>query len=276
MRQLSDLIQPDSLTIAFLQPGAFDIEVQRTRHSKVAPCTIIATATHGRYAVSRRGEGGLVAPGGVFIASAGDLLTIDHIGDEATGRMSARWVHATFRLWNMVDLTSFLSLPLIVEPEQGAKLVDLVLRIEELGRCDTLPAVINRQALGWELLASVTQLGTMRPDADQRLVGFTRLAPVLGYLQEQMGNPICVHDLAEVAGMSPSHLYLLFQRWLQTTPMEFLKEMRVHRAGQLLLSSDLSVAEVSDLVGFANPFHFSRVFHQIMGATPSAYRQSPG
>ena len=54
--------------------------------------------------------------------------------------------------------------------------------------------------------------------------------------------------------------------------MDYLRCLRMDRAKQLLLAGELSVAQVADAVGFADPYHFSRVFRQHEGMPPTEYR----
>ncbi len=78
--------------------------------------------------------------------------------------------------------------------------------------------------------------------------------------------------LARVAGVSRGHLVRVFRRDLGVTPVEAQRLLRLERAASLLARTNLPVQEVSDLTGFDSPFHFSRVFRTIYGASPRTWR----
>ncbi len=82
------------------------------------------------------------------------------------------------------------------------------------------------------------------------------------------GNPT-VAELAHDLGMSPRHLTGLCRTLFGEPPARLHLRLKLRRAEQLLRYERLRVKEVSDTLGFANPFHFSRVFRRVMGRAPS-------
>ena len=84
---------------------------------------------------------------------------------------------------------------------------------------------------------------------------------------------IRLDDISRVAFVSPQNLCRLFKKELQIGPMECARLLRVEYAGVLLERSHLTVKEVSNLTGFENPFHFSRVFKGVYGVSPQNYRE---
>lgn len=82
------------------------------------------------------------------------------------------------------------------------------------------------------------------------------------------GNPTVV-ELAADAKMSPRHLTTLCQEIFSKGPARFLLHLKLRRAEEMLRYRGQSVKEVSDSLGFANPYHFSRVFKRVYGRPPS-------
>lgn len=80
--------------------------------------------------------------------------------------------------------------------------------------------------------------------------------------------------IAEKMGMSLRSLYYRLDGLLTVTPSSIIKEYRIRYAGQLLLTTDMSVDEVMDKCGFTNRGTFFRNFSSRYGMTPKAYRQS--
>lgn len=72
-------------------------------------------------------------------------------------------------------------------------------------------------------------------------------------------------------GVSRTMLFLKIKAWTNCTPNEFINEIRLKRAAQLLEQNKLTVAEVSYKVGFNNPKYFSKCFQKKYGETPSQF-----
>lgn len=92
------------------------------------------------------------------------------------------------------------------------------------------------------------------------------------WIQQNYSHPITVEEVAAQVGVSRSYLFRAFQEVFQLSPREYLSQLRIQRACQLLRHSPLSVRAVATSVGFEDHYYFSRAFRQAMGVTPTAYR----
>lgn len=81
-----------------------------------------------------------------------------------------------------------------------------------------------------------------------------------------------VASLAEQLDVDPRTLYNLFLRYAGCSPKKYLKNFCMDHAKYLLLHTTKNIGEIAEEVGFSNQFHFSRVFHETIGMTPSDYR----
>ncbi len=73
--------------------------------------------------------------------------------------------------------------------------------------------------------------------------------------------------------MSPYHFIRIFKNETGKTPYEYLVDIKIEKACSLLRRSNLSVTEICFLCGFNSSSHFSTVFKQKIGVSPSMYRQ---
>ena len=93
-------------------------------------------------------------------------------------------------------------------------------------------------------------------------------------LEADAAAGLSLAQLASAASVTPEHLCRLFQASLGHSPMKAVRLARLDIAAGLLVRSNYSVGEVSALCGFANPFHFSRVFKTAFGQTPAVMRRA--
>jgi transcriptional regulator GlxA family with amidase domain len=96
---------------------------------------------------------------------------------------------------------------------------------------------------------------------------------VVGVLRARLADPWTLNALAEEVHLSRSQLARSFDAAVGTSPMAYLRRLRVERMARLLASTDLSVAESARSVGWKNQFHASQCFHAHYGVSPTEYRR---
>ena len=80
--------------------------------------------------------------------------------------------------------------------------------------------------------------------------------------------------LAAECNISEVYFRKLFTKHFGISPKQFIIEMRIQKAKELLREGALSVISISERCGFSNPYHFSRLFKEHTGITPSEYRKA--
>jgi AraC-like DNA-binding protein len=85
-------------------------------------------------------------------------------------------------------------------------------------------------------------------------------------------RPLDVPALARIAHVSEAYFIRTFRATFGETPHRYLQRRRVERAMFLLRETDRSVTDICFAVGFASLGTFSRTFHDVVGRSPSAYR----
>lgn len=125
---------------------------------------------------------------------------------------------------------------------------------------------------------------SIRTDRDiQRLsiptrigVRHPRLSRVIERMEQSIEEPVSPADLAEEVGMSTRQLERLFRRYLNRSPKRYYMELRLARARNLLMQTELSVINVALACGFSSPSHFSKCYRAQYGTTPYRERGAHG
>lgn len=96
----------------------------------------------------------------------------------------------------------------------------------------------------------------------------------IDFLEEQLARPLSNDQVAAVAGMSSSYFIREFKAYTGKTPYSFFIDLKVEKAKELLLNKNMSITEAAQACGFSSPGHFSTVFKQKIGTTPSEYKKT--
>jgi AraC-like DNA-binding protein len=97
------------------------------------------------------------------------------------------------------------------------------------------------------------------------------VSAIIAYVSENMAESLSVRDLAERAFMSPSALSHLFQDVTGRSPYQFIKEMRLNRARELLVENRSTVTQISTQVGYSSTSHFINEFRDRYGVSPRGF-----
>ena len=100
-------------------------------------------------------------------------------------------------------------------------------------------------------------------------------AAISRYIRDNLGEPITVETLAQIAQMPPGRFGSAFQDATGMSVRQWQTDCRVRSAQRLLTDNpDESLIEVATLCGFADQSHFSRAFLKAVGLTPTAWLHS--
>ncbi|WP_165423650.1 helix-turn-helix transcriptional regulator [Ktedonosporobacter rubrisoli] len=92
------------------------------------------------------------------------------------------------------------------------------------------------------------------------------------YIEAHYTEALTLQEIAVAIGASPSYAHRCFTLYAGISAVEYVQRLRLERAVQLLLSSDLSLGAISLAVGFRSQGYFTRLFSQKLGLSPSRYR----
>jgi CheY-like chemotaxis protein/ligand-binding sensor domain-containing protein len=96
---------------------------------------------------------------------------------------------------------------------------------------------------------------------------------IMDFLNENVGNSaLRVEDIAHATNLSLTALYGKMKSIVGMSPGDFMKQVRIEKAKEMIAKSDATFAEIAYNVGFADPKYFSRCFKSEVGMTPKEYR----
>ncbi|MDF0594908.1 GlxA family transcriptional regulator [Psychromarinibacter halotolerans] len=154
----------------------------------------------------------------------------------------------------------------------GTSSIDLMLKIiardhgEELANAvaDQLIYTTIRTDQDTQRLSVPTRIGVRHP----------KLSQVIHMMEKNIEEPISPATLARDVGMSTRQLERLFRRYLNRSPKRYYMELRLQKARNLLMQTDMSVINVALACGFASPSHFSKCYRAHYSTTPYRERGS--
>lgn len=163
--------------------------------------------------------------------------------------------------------------PVALTGELTSTLIEVLERVV-IASTDALRQRVLQQALMSEVVFELL-VGPQGPALRRAVHEQGKLRPlltVMRHIDEHSHRPIRVAALARRAGMSESSFFACFRDATGTTPLQYVKTLRLTKARLLLDTDAASVTEVAYIVGYASGSQFSRDFRRAFGVAPSSLR----
>ena len=203
-------------------------------------------------------------------AKAGDLLFLRK-GESYTARVSSNtpWEHIViaFDVWDEKEMEHF--------PFETVNKISHVKRFEELF-CNAYDAFnrggttknLETKALIYQIFSRLLHEKEKQFFNKSKYKGIKDAAE---YVESNYKEKISVEMLSDISGYSVSHFSRLFKELYSCAPLEYINEVRINKAKNMLRTEMFSLAEIAEECGFSNVYYFSRIFKQTVGVTPRKY-----
>lgn len=156
----------------------------------------------------------------------------------------------------------------------GTSSIDLMLKIIADDHGEDFANTVADQLI---YSAIRTDQDTQRLSIPTRIgVRHPKLSQVIQMMEQAIEEPISPSELADDVGMSTRQLERLFRRYLNRSPKRYYMELRLQKARNLLMQTDMSVINVALACGFASPSHFSKCYRAHYSTTPYRERGTHG
>lgn len=145
-------------------------------------------------------------------------------------------------------------------------------------KIDLIVNEFAKKKLGYDAVCSAVLKEIITETARIALVSIPenswKIEKAVQYIEQHFDNDISNSDLAAVAGYHPYHLNRLMKSTIGMTLHQYILNTRLEKSKDLLLNTDMPVAEIAEKCGFKNSYHFSNTFKSKIGATPTLFRNT--
>ena len=148
-------------------------------------------------------------------------------------------------------------------------------RILQLGQIDSVDQVIAFQSILATLSGSTDRvpLASGEVTVSEMPRDRARMQRVLDWLHAHYDQPLRLEPLCRIAHLTDSQLQRVFKRSTRMSISQYLTQLRIGRACQMLVQTDRPLSHIAAECGFSDAAHFSRQFRQARGMAPSAFRR---
>jgi AraC family transcriptional regulator len=110
-------------------------------------------------------------------------------------------------------------------------------------------------------------------ETEKRTLSRERLRRVTDYIEAHLAEPLSLTEIGEIACLSPFHFSRCFKRSMGVGLHAYVLRRRIEHAKQLMVYSDLSLAQIASAVGFDSQSSFTARFSRDVGLTPGRFRK---
>ena len=187
-----------------------------------------------------------------------------YLGDNA---LSYLWSHFTGSYTErFLAESGFKKLPCIIQSDPSIKIIS---HFEKLFYIFSLHEPLQKQRLACQLENILLSIA-LNSNSTYMVRG---LAKSLGYIHTCYNKEIRIPELAKMESLSNSRYITVFKENMGMSPSEYILNLRINVACDLLRHHDLSVKEVAASVGYYNSHFFSKLFKKKTGSTPKKYKE---
>ena len=110
--------------------------------------------------------------------------------------------------------------------------------------------------------------------SQQEQIAAQRMKQMLRFVEEHYAEELNVERISDCVALSESACLRSFRQLLGITPIQYVKQYRIEKAAELLLSTSMKIGEIGERVGYADTAHFARTFKKQEGMSANEYRNT--
>jgi AraC family L-rhamnose operon transcriptional activator RhaR len=248
--------------LCYVYEGAGTFFINGKKHHVVPGDTLIARPGEAHVIVSSRRRVLGIYFWAYTLSAPPDAAGAD--GDEALFEMMRRFPSTSTPIVRVESMQAVLRL---MTQEMAGRAPGYLHNINALAAkaiIDTVRAALPDAVAGREV------------EARSRSVAESVVQTAIQYLRDNLGRRFEVRDVAAQVNLSERQLRRVFHDFSGTSILAYLTNLRIERATQLLLNTDMPIKQVAAAVGYPDTHYFTTLFGREKGVTPAAFRRSEG
>lgn len=101
---------------------------------------------------------------------------------------------------------------------------------------------------------------------------FKDIRKTIYFMKNNLSKKLSLDELANMVNLSKYHFSRKFKDYTDHSPLEYFNNLKIQYASELLQTTDFTIKEISEQLGFSTPYYFSECFKQLTGYSPSQYK----
>lgn len=215
------------------------------------------------------GEDYYPEPGQLFMMPAGVRQSYGAVSDNT---FLKHWCHFTARVGD-INLFDLIHTPYFIDAVDIPYLRELFSGLLENYLSEGMTSPLRAKAAVYSIIAYFLENCGAAPAGSFDNPAAEKLGIILAYIESHLADDITVEELARTVYLHPNYFIRFFKRHLGSSPMHYIKSVRLERAKALLVGSTAPIKEIALETGFKDLFHFSRSIKNHTGFSPSQLRR---
>lgn len=207
-------------------------------------------------------------PGQLFLMPAGVVQSYSTISENTFKKY---WCHFTAKVGEM-NLFDIVRTPVFVDVGDARELKELFAALVDSYHSGGFTDALRLKGIMMEIIAWYFDKLSLN---DIQLYAYSstqELGEVLTFIESHLNDNITIDDLAKIVHFHPNYFIKFFRDHLGCSPMQYINRLRLEKAKHLLKTTDLTVKEIADMIGFNDAGYFSKVFKRYTGFSPQEFR----
>lgn len=184
------------------------------------------------------------------------------------------WIHLDGKVAS--HFASGLEKPMLISPEKDSRIEERLKLFEEI--FSTLKNGYSKSNLEYSITALFHFLGSLKYLSAYRACTTCNYQErdiaeeAIHFMRENIHKRLTLKEISNYTGLSVSHFSSIFQKKTGYSVLNYLSQLKIQEACHHLDFSNMKINQISMIIGFDDPFYFSRLFTKTMGVSPSEYR----
>lgn len=207
-----------------------------------------------------------------YIINAGSILSLDNNVCINFANKTKSTVHLCIVTFNFNDNLVFedINIPLITYDNKDLVILNMFNKMNDVFSTKGIAHIVKEKSILLNIIYylinnSMYNFYPNNPDL--------KIIKAIEYINSKYKEGITLQDLSEKTNYSIPHLRRMFYKFFKISPIQYLNNLRIEKAKELLLMDNLPINYIAENVGFKNSSYFSRVFKKHTQLSPCKYKE---